>query len=191
MSAPRSTGCTALVLHQQFVDRRRIELRSPVCKTGVFPLDEQPMAGPAGNAPAFGVLEAPLALRREPVAPRTRIELVSLGRQPSCDPSRITRHFFVSPPRVERGPCASGERRPASGGTRNGGDRWDLNPYLEGHSLPCRTSYTTTTVSEAGLEPALRVPETRVQPMTLLAGQSWQNRSASPPAQTERATTYA
>jgi hypothetical protein len=74
-----------------------------------------PVAGPAGNAPASGGLEAPLVLHHEPLsygypkmpggirtrngrlvdgappAPRTRIELVSAGRQPARDTSRVTR----------------------------------------------------------------------------------------------------
>lgn len=65
----------------RFVDRRRIELRFLVCRTSVFPLDEQPVAGPAGTAPASVVLEATLALRPGPVATPKGIEPSSHRRQ--------------------------------------------------------------------------------------------------------------
>jgi hypothetical protein len=40
------------------VDRRRLELRFSVCKTDVFPLDEQPMAGVVRIELTLAVLEA-------------------------------------------------------------------------------------------------------------------------------------
>ena len=53
-----------------------------------------------------------------PTAPRTRIELVSLDRQSSCDTSRITRQFVLLA-RIERAPRRLGNAAPhPAGGAR-------------------------------------------------------------------------
>jgi hypothetical protein len=71
------------------------------------------------------------AQRSLALAPRRGIEPLSLGRQPSCDPSRITRHCSLSaasrtrPKRLRRAP-------PASGGTERWGWSTGIGPALRG-----------------------------------------------------------
>lgn len=82
--------------------RRRESHPAPVDANDRTSLLAPPFAGLEGVEPSSAVLEAALHPMHRPIAPRTRIELVSLGRQPSCD-SQSHHEAFVSSPRVERG----------------------------------------------------------------------------------------
>ena len=82
------------------------------------------------------------ALRSLASAPRRGIGPLSIGRQPTCDTSRITRHFLslASSPRVERGTSALGVRRPHPAGRGETGvecrSRTELPRFHRAPSLP-------------------------------------------------------
>jgi len=106
----------------------------PACKAGARP-SARPLAGPEGIEPSSAVLETALlpqlgprggaaedrlrlssmAYTRTAPAPRTRIELVSLDRQSSCDTSRITRQEVLLA-RIERAPRRLGNAAPHPAG---------------------------------------------------------------------------
>ena len=123
-----ATAASAFVRHRP--SARAMVQKTPASSVARAPSPNRGrIAGVAGNAPASGVLEAPLTLRHTPiryVAPVHGIEPSSLHRQWSCDTSRIYGHCghaspvvafarggsgLVSSPRVGLGPCGVGNRR--------------------------------------------------------------------------------
>ena len=82
----------------------------------------EPVAGVAGNAPASGVLEAPLTLRHTPIAARTGAAPVSLPRQGSRDADRVTSRSLLA--------------RSRTASSRLGNER--RGPHGRGDGVTCR-----------------------------------------------------
>ena len=100
-ATPIPTACSTFELQRQhLVESPGTAPGEPACKAGARPSARPRRAGEESNLVRriwnpFGHH----GLR--PVAPRTRIELVSLDRQSSCDTSPITRHSVLLA-RIER-----------------------------------------------------------------------------------------